>query len=485
MSKTAVPTTGATLLIDGTWRSVDTVFDIVDPATLEVIGQAADAGPEEAHEALAAADRAFRTWRTSAAEDRAGHLRAAAARIREQQDDLADLLSRENGKPLSEARGEILASARMLDWAAEEGRRAYGRVTPPSANGPGLVLKVPVGPVLAIAPWNFPASMLVRKLGLALAAGAVIIAKPAEQTPLIATALVQILQETGLPAGVLQQITTSRPAETVGALLADRRLRKISFTGSTEVGLGLVRATGTHLRRISLEMGGHSPAIVFADADLEAAAAGVAAAKFANAGQSCTAVNRLYVHRDVHDEFLTLLLDKVSALKVGRGTAPGTTTGPLIDEDGLAKVEAHVRDAVSKGAKAVVGGHRWSPDGPVLKGAFFEPTVLTGVDDTMLIGSEETFGPVLPVFVFDTDEEAIERANSTDYGLAAYVYAAGLSRVWQAVDGLDFGIIGMNEPAPVRPELPFGGMKNSGQDREGGSEGIEAYLETKSVAIKL
>ncbi|MEU6610244.1 NAD-dependent succinate-semialdehyde dehydrogenase [Streptomyces shenzhenensis] len=485
MSQTAVPTTDATLLIDGTWRSAGNVFDVVDPATLEVIGQAADAGPEEALEAIAAADRAFRTWRTSAAEDRAGHLRAAAVRIRERQDELADLLSRENGKPLAEARGEVLASARMLDWAAEEGRRANGRVTPPSANGPGLVLKVPVGPVLAIAPWNFPASMLVRKLGLALAAGAVIIAKPAEQTPLIATALVRILQETGLPAGVLQQITTSRPAETVGALLADRRLRKISFTGSTEVGLGLVRATGTHLRRISLEMGGHSPAIVFADADLEAAATGVAAAKFANAGQSCTAINRLYVHRDVHDEFLALLLDKAAALTVGRGTAPGTTIGPLIDEAGLAKVEAHVQDAVSRGAKAVVGGHRCTPDDPLLQGAFFEPTVLTGVDDSMLISSEETFGPVLPVYVFDTDDEAIEQANSTEYGLAAYVYAAALSRVWQAIDGLDFGIIGMNEPAPVRPELPFGGMKNSGQDREGGSEGIEAYLETKSVAIRL
>ncbi|MFD5388499.1 NAD-dependent succinate-semialdehyde dehydrogenase [Streptomyces sp. NPDC127074] len=485
MTQKAVPTDCETLLIDGTWRSADTSFNVVDPATLEVIGQAADAGPNEARQALDAAARAFRTWRTVAAEERAAHLRAAATQIRNRVDALADLLSRENGKPLAEARGETLASARMLDWAAEEGRRTYGRVTPPSANGPGFVLKSPVGPALAITPWNFPASMLVRKLGLAIAAGAPIIAKPAEQTPLIATALVRILQETGLPAGVLQQITTSRPAEVVGALLADKRLRKISFTGSTEVGLGLVRSTGDHLRRISLEMGGHSPAIVFADADLEATASGVAAGKFSNAGQSCTAINRLYVHRDVHDEFLALLLGKVAALKLGHGTTPGTTMGPLIDQPGLDKVDRHVQDALSRGAKAVTGGRRWAPDESSLKGAFYEPTILTGVDDTMQISTEETFGPVLPVYVFDTADEVIERANSTDYGLAAYAYAADFRRVWQTVENLDFGIIGVNEPAPVRPELPFGGMKNSGQEREGGSEGIEAYLETKSVAVKL
>ncbi|WP_113701830.1 NAD-dependent succinate-semialdehyde dehydrogenase [Nonomuraea lactucae] len=475
----------ATLLVDGTWRSADTCFDVVDPATLEVIGRAADAAPPDAREALDAASAAFPGWRSVPAEERAAHLRIAAGEIRNRADHLADLLTRENGKPLAEARGEVLASARMLDWSAEEGRRTYGRVTPPAANGPGLVLKAPVGPTLAITPWNFPASMLARKLGLALAAGAPIIAKPAEQTPLIAAALVHILQETGLPTGVLQLLTTSRPAEVVGALLEDRRLRKLSFTGSTEVGLGLVRGTGGWLRRISLEMGGHSPAIVCADADLAAAAAGVAAAKFTNAGQSCTAINRLYVHREVHDEFLSLLLDKVAALKLGHGAAPGTTTGPLIDQYGLAKVERHVRDAVAHGARAQTGGRQWIPDRAELKGAFYEPTILTGVDDTMQICREETFGPVLPVHVVDDDQEAVDRANDTDYGLAAYAFATDFRRIWKIVDGLNFGIIGINEPAPVRPELPFGGMKNSGQEREGGSEGIEAYLETKSVAFKL
>jgi len=473
------------LLINGEWRAAPTTFDVLDPATLQVIGQAADAPPEDALAALDAATAAFDTWRSVSAEERAGYLRTAAASIRANTESLAALLTSENGKPLNEARGEIAASARMLEWAAEQGRRADGRITPAGPGGPGLVMRAPVGPVLAITPWNFPASMLIRKVGLALAAGCPIIVKPAEQTPLIATELVRIVSEAGLPAGVLQSITTSRPAEVVGALLADGRLRKVSFTGSTEVGLGLLRATEGRLRRTSLEMGGHSPAIVFGDADLPAAATGVAAAKFANAGQSCIAINRLYVHQSVHEEFLPLLLDKVFGLLVGHGAAEGTTIGPLIDFPSLDKVERHVADAVKRGATVAAGGKRWTPDSPELSGAFFEPTVLTGVDDTMLVSSEETFGPVLPIYLFDSDDAAVACANSSDYGLAAYVFASDLGRVWRTLDRLDFGVIGVNEPFPVRPELPFGGMKNSGQEREGGSEGIDAYFETKAVSIRL
>ncbi|GAB3504595.1 NAD-dependent succinate-semialdehyde dehydrogenase [Amycolatopsis cihanbeyliensis] len=475
----------ATLLIDGRWRSGETNFDVVDPATQAVIGTATDGGEADAADALDAACRAFEAWRSTSAEQRGEFLRVAAAEIRDRVDPLAELLTSENGKPLRESAGELLGSARMLEWSAEEGRRAYGRVTPSSPSGPGLVLTAPVGPALAITPWNFPASMLIRKIGLALAAGVPLIVKPAEQTPLIATELVRIIEETGIPAGVLQSVTTSRPAEVAGTLLADKRLRKVSFTGSTEVGLGLLRGTGTHLRRTSLEMGGHSPAIVFADADLPAAAAGVAAAKFFNAGQSCIAINRLYVHREVHDEFLGLLEKKVAALRIGHGAATGTTIGPLIDRDGLDKVEHHVEDAVAHGARVLTGGTRWRPDDPELTGAFFEPTVLTGAGDDMVISRAETFGPVLPVYSFDTDEEAIERANATDYGLAAYLFGPDLDRIWTALDRLNFGVIGVNEGAPVRPELPFGGMKNSGQEREGGSEGIEAFLDTKAVSIKL
>ncbi|WP_409181243.1 aldehyde dehydrogenase family protein [Amycolatopsis sp. VS8301801F10] len=475
-------TAAATLLIDGRWQSAPATFDVVDPASLAVLGQAADAGPGQARDALAAAARAARGWADTDPETRSGHLRAAAAGIRARQSELAALLSRENGKPLAEANGELAGAARMLEWAAEEGRRAYGRVTPANAAGPGLVLRAPVGPVLAITPWNFPASMLIRKVGLALAAGCPVLAKPAEQTPLIATALLEIVQDTGLPDGVLQSLTTTRPAELVGELLADRRLRKVSFTGSTEVGLGLLRQTGDILRRTSLEMGGHSPAIVFEDADLEAAAAGVVAGKFFNAGQSCTAVNRLYVHESVRDDLLSLIEKKTAALKVGRGDAEGTDVGPLIDEAGLAKVENQVADAVGKGARVLVGGRRWTDS--ALPGHFFEPTVLADVTPDMLISREETFGPVLAVSDFRTDDEAVELANSTDYGLAAYVFGTDLRRIWRTLDRLDFGVFGVNDPAPVRPELPFGGQKNSGQEREGGAEGIEAYTETKAVALR-
>jgi succinate-semialdehyde dehydrogenase / glutarate-semialdehyde dehydrogenase len=475
----------AQLLIDGEWRDGSATFDVLDPATLDVIGQAADGDPADALVALDAAAKAFASWRSVTAEARGAYLHGGAEAIRANAESLAALMTSENGKPLGEARGEIMGSARMLDWAAEEGRRANGRVTPAGPAGPGLVMRNPIGPALAITPWNFPASMLMRKVGLALAAGCPVIAKPAEQTPLIATELIRLINDTGLPAGVLQSITTSRPAEVVGALLADGRLRKVSFTGSTDVGLGLLRSTTDTLRRTSLEMGGHSPAIVFDDADLDAAAAGVVAGKFANAGQSCIAVNRLYVHRSVHDEFMTSLLDEVARLRVGPGAAQGTTVGPLIDSSGLAKVERHVADAVARGATVAAGGHRWTPDAPELRGAFFEPTVLTGVDDTMLISSEETFGPVLAVYVFDSDDDVVERANNSAYGLAAYVFSNDLGRVWRTVDRLEFGVIGVNEPFPVRPELPFGGMKNSGQEREGGSEGIDAYLETKAVAIRI
>jgi succinate-semialdehyde dehydrogenase / glutarate-semialdehyde dehydrogenase len=473
---------GETLLINGAWRGAPAAFEVLDPATLDVIGRAADADAGDALEALEAACAAADRWRATDAETRSGHLRAAAAEIRASADRLSRLLTAENGKPLPEARGEISNCARMLDWSAEEGRRVHGRVVPPSPNGPGLVLKSPVGPVLAITPWNFPASMAVRKLGLALAAGCPIILKPAEQTPFIAVELVRIIDGAGLPPGVLQLITTSDPAAVVGALLEDDRLRKVSFTGSTDVGLGLLRGTGRTLRRISLEMGGHSPAIVFSDADLDAAAAGVVAAKFTNAGQSCIAINRLYVHRDVHDDLVARIREQAAALPVGHGAQDGTRVGPLIDEPTIEKVERHVEDAVARGAHAVVGGRRWEGE---LDGAFYEPTVLTGADESMLISHEETFGPVLPVYRFDDDDEAIDRANRTAYGLAAYVFGRDLARIWKALDRLSFGVIGVNDTAPVRPELPFGGMKNSGQEREGGSEGIEAFLETKAVALKL
>ena len=483
MTEQLVATDASTLLVGGEWRGGRKVFEVHDPATLEVIGAAADADAADAIDAMDAAAQGFDTWRRTNVEERARLLQAAAGRIRDDATRLAALMTAENGKPIAEATGEVISSARMLEWAAEQGRRANGRLTPPGANGPGLVVRAPVGPVLAITPWNFPGSMLVRKVGLALAAGCSVIVKPAEQTPLIGTALIRLIAE-DLPAGALQSLTTTRPAELVAPLLADRRLRKISFTGSTEVGLHLVRSTQQYLRRMSLEMGGHSPALVFDGADLDAAAATGVATKFANAGQSCISINRLFVQRSIHDRFVGLLRERIAGLIVGRGAAEGTQVGPLIDAAGLEKVERHVADAVQRGATVMAGGRRWAGDAN-LAGAFFEPTLLDGCTDDDLIAKDETFGPVLPVFVFDTEEEAVARANATDYGLAAYLYSNDVGQTWRVTDALEFGVIGVNEPFPVRPELPFGGMKNSGHDREGGSEGIDAYLESKSVAIRI
>lgn len=478
-----LPEPGATLLIDGVWRRASSTFDVVDPATLGVIGQAADASAVDAREALASTLASYEGWRQEPAEARSARLRAAIAALRENAEALGRLMSIENGKPLHEARSEILRGAAMLEWGIEEGRRVYGRVVPSSANGRGLVIASPVGPALAITPWNFPASMLLRKIGLSLAAGSPVLAKPAEQTPLIAVAVTKILNEQ-LPPGVLNVVTTARPGEVVDAILEDPGLRKVTFTGSTEVGLALARKGGPVLRRVSLELGGHSPAIVFPDADLDAAADAIMAAKFPNAGQSCLAINRLFVHEKVIDALLPLLVDRVAALRVGRGIDEGVTTGPLIDFDGLAKVERHVQDAVDKGASLVAGGTRWQSDDPDLKGAFFEPTILTGVDQSMQIAHEETFGPVLPIYTYAEGEDVIARANATNYGLAAYVFGSDFNQLWDAIERLEFGVVGVNDPMPNRPELPHGGLKNSGQGREGGSEGIEDYIEAKAVAIK-
>jgi succinate-semialdehyde dehydrogenase/glutarate-semialdehyde dehydrogenase len=478
-----LPESGRTLLIGGVWHPAQSTFDVLDPATLEVIGQAADAGAAEARAALDAAVSAYDAWRNEPAEARATRLRAAVEAIRARAESLARLLSIENGKPYAEAHGEILRGAAMLEWGVEEGRRVYGRVTPSSANGPGIVLTAPVGPALVITPWNFPASMLMRKIGLSLSAGAPVVAKPAEQTPLIAVAVTKLINEQ-LPPGVLNVVTTARPAEVAGALMDDPRLRKVSFTGSTEVGLSLAQRPGPVLRRVSLEMGGHSPAIVFPDADIAQTATNIMLAKFPNAGQSCISINRLFIHRAVAAELTGLLAERVAALRLGRGLTEGVTTGPLIEFAGLEKVERHVADAVAKGAKVLVGGHRWTPDDPRLKGAFHEPTLLTDVDEGMEIAHEETFGPVLPIYLFDDNDDVVARANNTTYGLAAYLFGSDFNRIWDAMERLEFGVIGVNDPLPNRPELPFGGFKNSGQGREGGTEGIEDYVETKAIAIK-
>ena len=478
------PSEIATVLIDGSWESGADVISVTNPATGEVIGFATDAGPAEARRALDAAVTAFPAWREQPVEVRAAILRKAATRIREELEPLSELMTRENGKPIGESRGEVTNCARILEWSGEEARRASGRVLPPAAHGPSMVLTAPVGPTLAISPWNFPGSMFVRKLALALAAGCTVVAKPAAPTPLIAVALTRIINDAGLPAGALNLITTNRAGEVTAPLLTDPRLRKITFTGSTRVGLDLAAPLGGRLKRLSLELGGHSPAIVLADADIQAAAAGIVAAKFANAGQSCTAINRVYAPRESVAALTAEIVARVAKLRLGNGLDAETSIGPLINRAALDKTQRHVDDAVNRGATLQTGGHVWHPDDPTLTGNFFEPTVLTDVPEDAAISSEETFGPVLPIFAYDDLDSALAAANSLEFGLAAYLFGRDLQTLWATFDALDFGVIGVNDPFPVRPELPFGGTKNSGQEREGGSEGISAYLETKSVSIR-
>lgn len=475
---------GPTVLVDGRWRQAEERYEVRDPATGEVLALADDADAADARAAVDAAARAAASWSAQSPEERSSVLRAAAAAIRADREELALLLSLESGKPLGEAAGELLSGAAAVEWAAEEGRRVHGRLLSLSGGRRGMVLKQPVGVTIAVSPWNFPASMFLRKIALALAAGCTAVAKPADQTPLIARALVQRFVGAGCPDGVLNLLTTSRPGPLVQTLLDDPRVAKLSFTGSTDVGLSLLRRGDGLLKHVALELGGHAPAIVLEDADVDAAVEGVLASKFRNCGQSCIATNRLYVHASVQKRFVVRLIDEVDALTVGPGTQEGVLVGPLIDEAALRKLEDQVADAVRQGARVLTGGKRIT-DGPLSRGWFYRPTVLTEVTPGMLIARQEIFGPVLPVFSFTDEQDVLARANATDYGLAAYLYGTDLTRMWRMAEQLDFGVIGINDPFPLAPELPFGGVKNSGIGREGGPEGIDGFLTTKAVALRV
>jgi succinate-semialdehyde dehydrogenase/glutarate-semialdehyde dehydrogenase len=454
-----------------------------NPATLEHLADVADATAEDARDAIEAASRAMPAWTAVPAIERARVLRRAEALMLERADALGRTLTLEGGKPLAEARGEIAYAASFFGWFAGEAERVYGRTIPASqASKRLMVLRQPVGVVGAITPWNFPAAMVTRKVGPAIAAGCSVVLKPAEQTPLTAIAIAEILAEAGLPAGVLTVVTTSDPAAVGSELLKSSLVRKITFTGSTEVGKYLMREASDSVKRVSLELGGHAPFIVFADADIEAAARGAITSKFRNAGQTCVCANRIYVHASVAKAFTDAFVPLVAALKVGNGVDAGVQIGPLIDQAGVNKVEAHVRDATSHGAQVRVGGHR-----PAERdhGYFFEPTVLTDVRDDMLVMREETFGPVAPIATFESEDEVIERANRGPFGLAGYFYTRDLSRAWRVAERLQYGIVGINDPLPSTAQAPFGGYKESGLGREGGSEGMEAFLETKYVSMGL
>lgn len=475
------------LFVDGRWLASGSgrTFAVTNPATGAHLTEVADGERTDARAAIEAAHRALRDWSRTPAIARGRVLRTAATLMRQRQETLARQLTLEMGKPIVESRGEIEYAASFLDWFAGEGERAYGDIIPPTVPGKRhLVLKQPVGVVAAITPWNFPAAMVTRKVGPALAAGCTVVLKPAEQTPLTAIALVDIFHEAGLPPGVFNLVTAADPGDVGLELLHNPTVGKITFTGSTEVGKYLMREAAATVKRVSLELGGHAPVIVFDDADVQKAVRGTIASKFRNMGQTCVCANRIYVQSGIYDEFAKRFTEAVSKLHVGDGLDESTRIGPLVDGAGIAKVEQHVADAVAAGAKVLTGGHTLS--GPEFKeGAFFQPTVLADVREGMRIMTEETFGPVAPLIRFDSEAEVYERANDSAFGLAAYVFTENLSRAMRAAEILEYGIVGVNEGSPSTPQVPFGGMKESGIGREGGPYGIHEFLEVKLVGLTI
>jgi len=467
-------------LIDGAWVTGERWIDVDNPATGEVIGHVPSLEAQAANDAVAAAARAMPSWAAKTASERSEILRRFFNLILSHQDELAEILTAEQGKPIAEAHSEIRYAASFLEWYAEEGKRTYGEVLPPHATDRRLlVLKQPVGVVAAITPWNFPAAMITRKIAPALAAGCGVVVKPAVQTPFTALALGVIAQQAGLPDGLLNIITGD--ARIIGtALCANPVVRKLSFTGSTEVGAALFAQSAPTIKKLSLELGGNAPFIVFDDADIDAAVRGAVQSKFRNAGQTCVSANRIYVHELIYDAFLEKLATAVRALVVNAGNMADADIGPLIDEGALAKVETHITDAVSKGAVVITGGGRHA-----LGGRFFQPTVIRNVVAGMRVLEEETFGPLAPVASFSDEGDVIAQANATPYGLAAYVYTRDVGRVWRVAEALEAGIVGVNTGLISTEVAPFGGVKSSGIGREGSRHGIDDYLEMKYVCIGL
>ena len=466
--------------IDGAWCDAEggRTFAVTNPANGNVLGTVPDFGAAETRRAIEAAERALPAWRAKTGKERSAILRKWNDLILAAQDDLALILTTEQGKPLAEAKGEIQIGAAYVEWFAEEAKRIYGDTIPtPWADRRIVVVKQPVGVCAAITPWNFPHSMITRKVAPGLAAGCTIVLKPAEQTPYSALALAELAERAGFPKGVLNIVTGDAPA-VGGELCANPAVRKVSFTGSTEVGRLLMKQSAPTVKKISLELGGNAPFIVFEDADLDAAAEGAIVSKYRNSGQTCVCANRLFVHDKVYDAFAAKLVEKVKALQVSPGTEPGAAQGPLIDQHALAKVEEHVADAKAGGAKVLSGGRRHARGG-----TFYEPTVLADVKPEMKIFREETFGPVAPLFRFKTDAEVIELANRTEYGLAAYFFSRDIGRVWRVAEALDYGMVGVNSGLITTEVAPFGGVKQSGLGREGAKYGCEEFVEVKYICM--
>ena len=469
--------------VNGAWRDAFSgkTFAVTNPATGEELAQVADVGAEETRQAINAADAALPAWRAKTAKERAAILRRWFELIMAAQEDLAVLMTLEQGKPLAEARGEVAYGASFIEWFAEEGKRVYGDVIPSFAGNKRIVvLKEPIGVVAAITPWNFPNAMITRKVGPALAAGCTIVVKPAEDTPLSALALAELAERAGVPAGVFNIVTGSDPVAIGGELTASPIVRKLSFTGSTEVGKILMRQSADTVKKVSLELGGNAPFIVFDDADLDEAVKGALASKYRNSGQTCVCANRLLVQAGVYDAFAAKLAEAVKQIRVGNGMEAGVTQGPMINGQAVEKVEELMGDALAKGATVALGGKRHG-----LGGTFFEPTILTGVTTEMRVAREEIFGPVAPLFKFETEADAIRMANDTEFGLAAYFYSRDIGRVWRVAERLEYGMVGINEGILSTEVAPFGGIKQSGIGREGSKYGVEDFLEIKYLCVGL
>ncbi|HYB55119.1 MAG TPA: NADP-dependent succinate-semialdehyde dehydrogenase [Alphaproteobacteria bacterium] len=466
--------------IDGAWIDADggAVIKVNNPATGEILGTVPRMGTDETRRAIEASERALPAWRAKTAKERAKVMRKWADLMLENQEDLARLMTAEQGKPLAESKGEIVYAASFIEWFAEECKRIYGDTIPQhQADKRIVVIKQPVGVTASITPWNFPSAMITRKVGPALAAGCTMVAKPASQTPFSALALAELAERAGVPKGVFSVLTGSS-SEIGKEMTSNPIVRKLSFTGSTEIGKLLMGQCAGTIKKVSLELGGNAPFIVFDDADLDAAVEGAIASKYRNTGQTCVCANRLLVQDAVYEEFSAKLAQAVSGLRVGNGLEAGVTQGPLIDMKAVEKVEQHIEDALKKGARVVVGGKR-HPKG----GTFFEPTILADVKPTMAVAREETFGPVAPLFRFHSEAEAVEMANDTEFGLASYFYGRDIGRIWRVAEALEYGMVGINTGIISTEIAPFGGVKESGLGREGSKYGIEEYLEVKYLCM--
>lgn len=471
------------LYINGEWTDAASgkSFDIISPATGNVIAKAALGDGQDAKLAVDAAAEAFPEWSRRNGRERADILQKLYNLMLENADELAKVISEEMGKPIKQAHGEVINAADYVLWNLEEGKRIYGEVMNSSSINRRLqVIKQPVGPVAAITPWNFPLGMITRKLGPALAAGCTVVLKPAEQTPGSAILFFNLAEQAGIPKGVIN-LVTGAPDKIGDALLSDKRIRKITFTGSTNVGKHLLKKAADQVKRVSMELGGHAPFIIFEDADLDLAVGQLARNKFMNCGQTCVSSNRIYVQSSIKDKVIEMLKEKAESLRVGYGLEEQTDVGPLVSEAGLNKVEQQVRDAAEKGATIVTGGAKRELAG-YENGYFYQPTILADVDESMLIANQETFGPIAPIYTFETEEEVIAKANDTDFGLAAYCFTTNLSRSVRVSEALEYGMVGLNDTVLSQVEGPFGGVKESGMGREGGSEGLDDFLEKKFIS---